>query len=263
MICRVCLHSVKKSAVLCEQCSLIAHTKCAPNAPPTCDLRAQLLLYAQYAENGAPNSPYSNPMEILAAAQSATPSTPISDGGFSSKPSLDVPPSSPTPSSNPSSPHPPTAFKVFAAFKRSRSLLSTHESDPNHSSSTLANSKAVSRKRSVLKRNPMSKERPPSIASNSTSPHSASMRSAITATDSLSSRPDTVRQSTASVAETECSLAERSDLRLSKMTSFSGISTAGTERDDGRSIAIPGDMPRDQRKRDRESKSSNNSCLVQ
>ncbi|CAL1715053.1 unnamed protein product [Somion occarium] len=245
VICRVCLHSVKKSAVLCEQCSLIAHTKCAPNAPPTCDLRAQLLLYAQYAENGAPNSPYSNPMEILAAAQSATPSTPISDGGFSSKPSLDVPPSSPTPSSNPSSPHPPTAFKVFAAFKRSRSLLSTHESDPNHSSSTLANSKAVSRKRSVLKRNPMSKERPPSIASNSTSPHSASMRSAITATDSLSSRPDTVRQSTASVAETEC------------------ISTAGTERDDGRSIAIPGDMPRDQRKRDRESKSSNNSCLVQ
>ena len=46
MICRVCLLNVKKSAAICSQCSLISHLKCAPNAPPTCDLRAQLLHYA-------------------------------------------------------------------------------------------------------------------------------------------------------------------------------------------------------------------------
>ena len=62
MTCRVCSSNVKKSALLCSQCSLISHSKCAPNAPPTCDLRAQLLLYAQYAEKGDPASAYSNPL---------------------------------------------------------------------------------------------------------------------------------------------------------------------------------------------------------
>ncbi|KAF7308499.1 hypothetical protein HMN09_00698900 [Mycena chlorophos] len=51
MVCRVCLLNIKKSAVLCEQCTLVAHSKCAINAPRTCDLHVQLLLYAQYAEN--------------------------------------------------------------------------------------------------------------------------------------------------------------------------------------------------------------------
>ena len=50
--CRVCLLTIKNSAVLCSQCSLISHFKCAVNAPPTCDLRAQLLLYAREAEKG-------------------------------------------------------------------------------------------------------------------------------------------------------------------------------------------------------------------
>ncbi|KZV64677.1 hypothetical protein PENSPDRAFT_656389, partial [Peniophora sp. CONT] len=57
VICRVCMQHIKKSAVLCSQCSLIAHSRCAAAAPPTCDLRSQLLLYAQFAEhNTTPNA---------------------------------------------------------------------------------------------------------------------------------------------------------------------------------------------------------------
>jgi len=270
VVCRVCLHSVKKSAVLCEQCSLIAHTKCAPNAPPTCDLRSQLLLYAQYAENGTPTSPYSTPLEILQAATAGTPTTPISEGGFSSRPSLDSPLTShQSPSLSPS-PHPPTAFKVFAAFKRSRSSLNTNESEVASitSSAPQGNQRVITHKRSILRRNPKSKERPASIASSNASPHSVSSRSVVTASSSVSSRPDTVRQSRISIVETDISVAERPDLRLSKMTSFSGLSTGGTERE-GFPTSIPGEMPRDpppqQKKRDsRSSKSSSNGgCVVQ
>ena len=245
---------MKKSAVLCEQCSLIAHTRCAPNAPPTCDLRSQLLLYAQYAENGTPTSPYINPMDIFTAAQSVSPSTPMSDGGFSSRPSLDAPSSSPSP--YPTSP-PPTAFRVLAKFKRSHSSLTTNDSDPNHSAHALPTQNVVKPKRSVLKRNPASRERPASVSSSSASPRSSSMRSAVTATESLASQRDTIRQSTSSIIETDSG---RSDPRLSRMTSLSGIS-ATTQREE----SVPGNMPRESRhrKRDRDSKSSSSGCLVQ
>jgi len=77
MVCRVCLLTVKRSAVLCTACSLISHSRCAINAPPTCDLRAQLMLYAQYAENSNPGSASSNPMD---AVDDPYPATSISDG---------------------------------------------------------------------------------------------------------------------------------------------------------------------------------------
>ena len=48
MVCRVCLENVKKSAMLCETCSLIAHSKCAVNVPPTCDLHVLRFLYYAY-----------------------------------------------------------------------------------------------------------------------------------------------------------------------------------------------------------------------
>ncbi|KAJ7285231.1 kinase-like domain-containing protein [Mycena rebaudengoi] len=121
MVCRVCLLNVKKSAVLCEQCSLIAHSKCANNAPPTCDLRAQLLLYAQYAETGNSRSAYSNPLDVLneplmspseVAYVSHTPRTSI-DG---------TPPAQAQAMAMDRNPEtPPTAFKFMAAFNRSRS----------------------------------------------------------------------------------------------------------------------------------------------
>ncbi|KAF7308495.1 hypothetical protein HMN09_00698500 [Mycena chlorophos] len=46
MVCRGCSLDIKKSAVLCEQCGFILHSKCARKASPTCDLRARLLPYA-------------------------------------------------------------------------------------------------------------------------------------------------------------------------------------------------------------------------
>ncbi len=68
VLCRVCMESVKKHAVVCEECSLIAHSKCKGNAPPTCGLRAQLLQYANYSSQ--PDSP--NALDIL---QQFTPSS--------------------------------------------------------------------------------------------------------------------------------------------------------------------------------------------
>ncbi|TBU27276.1 hypothetical protein BD311DRAFT_696875, partial [Dichomitus squalens] len=194
VICRVCLQSVKKSAVLCEQCSLIAHARCAPNAPPTCDLRSQLLLYAQYAESGNPVNPYS-PMEILAAAaQGGPPTSPTShtsDDGYSRRTSIESVQTPPNLSGVHGHVHPPTAFKVFSAFKRSRSSL-TIDQDHQVQSSPASSSqptRQVTHKKSVLRRkNTEVSERPRSISSNtSTTPNSASMRSAVTAAESVSS----------------------------------------------------------------------------
>ncbi|KAH9940903.1 Pkinase-domain-containing protein [Epithele typhae] len=215
VICRVCLQNVKKSAVLCEQCSLICHSRCSNNAPPTCDLRAQLLLYAQYAEAGNPNNPYS-PMEILTAAVQA-PTSPTSqtsdDGAGGAGNSL----------------HPPTSFRVLTAFKRSKSSLPADQE--NGSTSQLPTpTKQLSRKSSVLHRKGKASDptadrlaRPPSISSNSTNPNSSSVRSAVTATESIASSQQRPRVSGG----------DKSD-RLSRMTSFSAVSAlsgAETERD--------------------------------
>ncbi|RPD76435.1 Pkinase-domain-containing protein [Lentinus tigrinus ALCF2SS1-7] len=247
VICRVCLQSVKKSAVLCEQCSLIAHARCSANAPPTCDLRAQLLLYAQYAESGNPANSYS-PMEILAAAAQAgpptSPTSQTSDDGFSRRTSMDsVQPSIGTPGHLP---HPPTAFKVLSAFKRSRSSLTIDQEHSAPSTPSSATPRQISRKHSVLRRK-NTDERPQSISSNSTTPNSASMRSAVTAAESVSSSNHRSQRS-----------GDRSD-RLSRMTSFSAVSAASgaeTERDEPR---IVGELPKSSRRRDRES----GGCTVQ
>ncbi|KAM5534674.1 hypothetical protein V8D89_011686 [Ganoderma adspersum] len=254
VICRVCLQSVKKSAVLCEQCSLIAHAKCASNAPPTCDLRSQLLLYAQYAESGNPMNPYS-PMEILAAATNAgTPTSPTSqtsDDGVSRRTSMDS--VQPLNSAAHGHLHPPTAFKVFSAFKRSRSSL-TIDQDPHQAASTPTPStptaQQISRKKSVLRRKHDADGRPRSISSTtSTTPNSASMRSAVTAAESMSSSSHHPRISV-DAAE-----------RLSRMTSFSAVSAvsgAETERDEPKVVGEMPKSPRDKR-RDRES----GGCTVQ
>lgn len=266
MMCQICLESVKKSAVLCEHCSLISHAKCIPKAPPTCDLRAQLLLYAHYAENGTPTSA----ADILTAAQSVVPvpSSPVSDGGgLSPRPSLDASSSSPHPPSTPNG-HPPTAFKVLAAFKRSRSSLNTNESEatstfPNNVSAPQP--RQVSHRPSFLRRKPTHKERPPSIASGSASPNSSSMRSAVTATESLSSQPDTVRQSTMSMNGTEGSISERQEPRLSKMVSFSTRSIADTDHHSSPMAGIPGDLPPEPstHRRRKDTKSDKNGCVLQ
>ena len=181
MICRVCQLNIKKSAVICAQCSLISHAKCASNAPPTCDLRAQLLLYAQYAEKG--NQAYSNPAELLQDLQNA-----MSDVAYS--PSIDTPPQSPA--------HivvsefsPPTAFRFMAAFKRSRSNLSPEPGAVGGSSSlpspsTMDAEEKAHRRRPLLHKRD---DRPLSMTSDSTGV--SSLRSAATAAESFSSRHDT------------------------------------------------------------------------
>lgn len=254
VICRVCLQSVKKSAVLCEQCSLIAHVKCATSAPPTCDLRAQLLLYAQYAENGNASIPYGDTPPQSQTAPSGT-----SETDLSPQTSLDQ--MQPQLSNSPSHYHPPTAFKVFGAFKRSRSfLMNVQDQSSSTSSPTPDGSHQVARKRSVLRRKSTIRERPQSMSSDSTTPQSSSMRSAATATESFSSRREPARMSTVSISETDSpsriSGGDVTGSRLSRMTSTSAVSVAGTEHE-----PIPGDIPRD-RRRGRDSK-GNSGCILQ
>lgn len=297
--CAVCRSSVKKSAVLCQQCSLIAHKECRSIAPRTCDLRAQLLLYAQYAEeNGSPTSVFANPLEFLGAPP-GTPTTPVSDAGMSSRTSVDVPTSPPL-SSSPSA-HPPSAFKVFNAFKRSRSFLINKDSDAASAHSVSQSGTAtsptgqqpqrqISRKASILTRrfqqvvaaNHQStpSERPESIASSTASPQNSSLRSATTATShsrsqshshSHRTRPETVRRHSqaVSIAETDMSVGERTDRdpRLSRMTSgsFSAVSMSIVHAEEVQSM--PGDLPdagpSTTRGRKREGKGDKGGCLIQ
>lgn len=48
VLCKICRDSVKKHAVLCEDCGLICHASCAKKAITPCNLRAQLLMLANH-----------------------------------------------------------------------------------------------------------------------------------------------------------------------------------------------------------------------
>lgn len=286
MVCRVCLENVKKSAVLCETCSLIAHSKCAVNAPPTCDLRAQLLLYAQYAEKGNPTSAYATSMDVLKGTRGHIPTSPTSEVAYvapspSSKKSVDFPLSQ-SPPPHASSHRPPTAFK-FMGFKtkRSRANLTPEPGIGSSSTSLLQGGsdihsqgdiqelsektlpKVVTRKPSVLRRSREPKQRPQSLSSNSTSPNTASMRSAA---ESLSSRLETQRKSALTASDTDGATKSRlpptgelgAGGRPSHMTTLSGASTVAAGDDDP---SIPGSMPEEPRSRKRDSKKE--SCSIQ
>lgn len=189
MMCRVCLLHVKKSAVLCAQCSLISHAKCAVNAPPTCDLRAQLLLYAQYAEKGNPSSAYSNPADVSGEPKRPGAMSDVSYVAHSSangRASIDTPPPA-SPTGAAVSESPPSAYRFMAAFKRSRSNLSP---EPQSRSSAPtprpqdAEERPRQRKTTLLQKRPP--ERPQSVMSDSTGV--SSLRSVATAAESMSSR---------------------------------------------------------------------------
>lgn len=285
MVCRVCLLNVKKSAVLCETCSLISHSKCAINAPPTCDLRAQLLLYAQYAETGNPGSAYSNTVDILKGGGSHVPTSPISEVANvapspSSRMTDDYPPTQEqSPQGTPD--RPPTAFRFMTAFKSKRSKASlTAEPEQGSSSTSLLPSnapidipspkdvyqhreKTIPKKPSLLKRNrDLRQQRPQSQSSDSTGPNTASMRSAA---ESLSSRLEHGRRFTTDIDTGTQSRftggGEFEATRLSKTPSLSGAS-AVPERN--WIPSIPGSMPDDNpRHRRQDSKPSSNNCSIQ
>ncbi|KAF8966314.1 hypothetical protein BDZ97DRAFT_1808980 [Flammula alnicola] len=242
MVCRVCQLSVKKTAVLCSQCSLISHAKCAVNAPPTCDLRAQLLLYAQYAQNGNPASAYSNPADIINdiaqnVAMSDIPFVEHNTPGTS----MDSPQPPRSPSQANNAEHPPTAFKFMAAFRRSRTNLSPEPVAITPSSSSTPPSKDPDE---IPKR----QERPLSVTSDSTG--LSSLRSAATAAESFSSRQNTGQRSQVSGGDADKAkrhLSEGTALdraRSSKITSSArSEATNEHERDD-----LPGSLPTDTRK---------------
>ena len=281
MVCRVCLENVKKSAVLCETCSLIAHSKCAVNAPPTCDLRAQLLLYAQYAEKGNPTSAYATSMDAL-RMRGHTPTGPTSEVGYvaplpSSKKSVDF--QSP-PLQAPSN-RPPIAFKLLGfKSKRSKATLTpepgigssstsllqvgsdTHSQGDMQELSEKTLSKVVTKKASVLKRSREPKRRPQSSSSSGTTPNTASMRSVA---ESLSSRVERQKKSTLSASDTDgatshLSVAGESGTggRPSHMITLSGASTVAAGDDDP---SIPGSMPEEPRGQKRNSKKE--TCSIQ
>lgn len=272
MICRVCLLNVKKSAVLCSLCSLVSHAKCAINAPPTCDLRAQLLLYAQYAEKGNPASVYSNPAEILGdmGQNVAMSDVPFVDHNSNHTPrtSIDSPQSPHSQTSNNMVEHPPpTAFKFMAAFRRSRTNLSPEPVMPSSATSRDGDEGVPPARRRPQMLTKRSDSRPLSVTSDSTG--LSSLRSAATAAESFSSRQNTSgKRSQASNGDKQRPVSDGVALerggRSGKANMISsGISEAATDVDDPPSNGIPGGMPNDAKKKKHRSKSSNSSCRIQ
>ena len=242
MVCRVCLLNVKKSAVLCSECSLIAHAKCAKDAPPTCDLRAQLLLYAQYAEKGNPSSVYQNPVEFIGEH----PGSPMSDVAFvarSPRSSLDTPnahtPASPPPVDKDLL-HPPTAFKFVHAFKH-KDKGKTAQPEP---SSSNVRTKSHANLHKDKDKDAHERERPLSLKSTSTQ-----------ATYSMRSTGDTVSSNGRSIHP----VPENAVGTFGRHQSTpSGVESDGAD-------AIPGSLPSGERprhKRRGESKSSGQ-CNIQ
>ncbi|SJX65997.1 related to ser/thr protein kinase [Sporisorium reilianum f. sp. reilianum] len=66
--CKICREPVKKHAVLCEECGLVCHARCAVHAPSPCNLRAQLLLFQHRA-----SLDQTSPMSSAAQLSSVSP----------------------------------------------------------------------------------------------------------------------------------------------------------------------------------------------
>lgn len=254
MVCRVCLLNVKKSAVLCSECSLISHAKCAMNAPPTCDLRAQLLLYAQYAEKGNLTSIYSNPADdIHDKPMVSTPDVPyVTHAGRNN---VETPPSP----ISPTSASPPSAFTFIPAFMRSRASASPEPVPSSTSSPLPGDSKPTRRRPSVLHKH--SKDRH-STTSNSTG--LSSLRSAATATESLESPKDSQgrKRDDAPIkgSSDQAPRQSRRFLPYEESKHYKSSRLAATEIHD-RAYPIPGAMPTETRRQTKQESKTN--CIVQ
>lgn len=212
MICRVCLASVKKNAVICDHCSLIAHAKCAPDAAPTCDLRSQLLLFA---EKGSTNV-------FQQFRDGATPSSLPNQmwGPMPSEASTPTPPPLSAPSSGHGTPPKPSAaFKIMSGFGRSRSSLCISQS-ASPLPIPVAEDKIAERKSSKLRHDVQANERPLSDSSNSTDPKS------FKTIDSQSSRQEP-RRSFFSIIEPDADMLPRTGQGLPESVSSSRIVSNG------------------------------------
>jgi hypothetical protein len=258
MTCRVCMQSVKKSAVICGECSLIAHQKCAPNAPLSCDLRAQFLMYAES------NTGFAQAADYFAASQArSVGSSPPTEGSVPSpRTSFDVHQTSSSATSPSPNLHPPVAFKGTSPFKRSRSSLSSPEPAVAPSTPSMKDEIPVrARRRSVLKRSQPSQERPLSIGSSSTGPNTSSMRSALTAAESFSSNHGgNGRES----ITTETELGRFSQISAADARSRSSRMTTTTTASNEQSTSngVPGSMPPQHHRLPKREKSNGN-CILQ
>lgn len=261
MVCRVCLGSVKKNGVICDRCSLIAHAKCAQDAAPSCDLRSQLLLYAQFAEKGNSNALHqshdgANMSSPLAHTSPVVPSE-VSFVTPPVRPSANL--TSSTPGSGQSLPPKPTAaFKIISGFGRSRSSLAVCHSPafPSPIPAANAEDKARERKSSKLMHNINSTERPHSESSSS-----SGLRSVKT-TDSQSSRQEP-RQSFFSITEPDTDSLPRASQRATEGESSSRITSNGGSAFEWAQQDVPGTLSGDldcQKKRNGE---KHTNCVVQ
>jgi hypothetical protein len=132
------MEPVKKGAVLCSHCSLIAHSKCAGHAPPACNLRSKVYLHPQYPERGSPADLFADLPPPAASGSDGI-------GATSSRGSLDRgrPPKS-IPLSAWSPPRPPGAHEVLSPFMRAHTSLSLDTSQSDSTSITLASGVATS-----------------------------------------------------------------------------------------------------------------------
>ncbi|KAL5531353.1 hypothetical protein ACEPAG_4230 [Sanghuangporus baumii] len=193
LLCRVCMQAVKKHAVVCEECALIAHARCAPSAPPTCGIRAQLLQIANYPPS--PDSP-----QALEIFRQLTPSSsPLPDSVLSSKQI--------TPAQEDA---PPTAFKMFSAFRRSRSSLTNDQDRPRKRTTSISQTSGEGSNESVVASHVSSQvnvrptrpavlvkpahARPISMSSDNMTQNRGSHRSAETTTGSIDLSDDSYSQ---------------------------------------------------------------------
>ena len=261
MICRVCLGTVKKSAVICDRCSLIAHAKCAPDAAPTCDLRSQLLLYAQFAETGNSNVFHHSHDGANASPPRHTSMVVPSEVSFvtpSSRPNADLTSSTPT-SGQSLPPKPPAVFKIISGFGCSRSSLSVAHPSASPSPTPAANAedKVPERKLFKLKHNANSNERPHSESSNSTAPKS------IQTVDSQSSRQEP-RRSFFSFTEPDTDTLPRTSQRPSADdTSSSKITSNGGSAFERVEQAVPGTLSGEPDRPKKRNSEKHTTCVLQ
>jgi hypothetical protein len=245
--CRVCLLAVKKNAVICKECSLLAHSKCAQHAPPTCGLRSQLLMYAQYAEKGQPpNNAYLN----WEALGSIYPTSPTSEGSQSvslATPRTSIDGVRPVVSTgaDSSNVHPPTAFKLGHVLKRTKSPSSEPVRALSPDTSEVKERKPT-RKPSILRR----ARDPPAVSMSS---NRSSLRSAATASSHER------RQSGITEADSEVGIGAP---RSSRMTSTTTESDAAVFVSTSSSIEEERRRNRHKRRDEQDSKSNGN-CIVQ